>query len=509
MIHKIGVLALPVLLSNLLQTSVTVIDTFMVGQLSPISIAAVGMGNNIRMLLLILFLSVSGGAMSLVAQARGGRDKKRISQITRQSIVSGLMLSVCIMILGGFLAGPILAFTDQGDSEEAVRLGTAYLQLLFIGSPFLVLNLIVNRLMQGAGDTLTPLILTAGTVILNVIFNYIFIYGWAFIPAFGVVGAAIGTLAARGLSMFIALYIFHTGKNIIHILPGTWKPNWRLIKDILAIGVPSGVQGVFRHGATLMVIFLLTATELGTLGAAALTIGYQVESLATMPVVGLNVACTSLVGQALGKWQTQAANYQGTLMIFLGVMLMSILIIPIIVFAEEIILLFDPSANALVMKGTLSYFHTNTFFLPVTAASIILTGALRGTGHTTPAMISTLIGRNVSTLFFAWLLAFQFEMGSIGVWYGVVIGRLVDACYMLYTWRAKKWIKVALRKTDLFRQHLKHLSKNLQEKYLEEVREPQMAIPQTLEIVEGNQVLYKSPEREYVVVFEKESFRAL
>lgn len=481
----------------------------MVGQISPVAIAAVGMGNNIRMLLLILFLSVSGGAMSLVAQARGGRDKERISKITRQSIVSGLMLSLVIMVLGGILAGPILAFTDQGDSEEAVRLGTEYLQILFLGSPFLVLNLIVNRLMQGAGDTMTPLLLTFGTVILNVIFNYLFIFGWAFIPAYGVVGAAIGTLAARGLSMFIALYIFQTGKNVIHILPGSWLPDWKLIKDILAIGIPSGIQGVFRHGATLMVIFLLTATELGTFGAAALTIGYQVESLATMPVVGLNVASTSLVGQALGKWQTQAANYQGTLMIFLGVILMGILVIPIIVFAEEIILLFDPSAHPLVLKGTLSYFHTNTFFLPVTAASIILTGALRGTGHTTPAMISTLIGRNASTLFFAWLLAFHFDMGSIGVWYGVVIGRIVDVCYMLYTWRAKKWIKVALKKTDIFRQHLQFLPKNLQEQFLQDIRNPQMAIPQTLELVKEGQVLYRSPDRELVVVFDKDSYRVI
>lgn len=504
---KIWVLALPVLLSNLLQTLVTVIDTYMVGQLGPVSIAAVGMGNTIRILLLILFLSVSGGAMSLVAQARGGRDKKRMSRITRQSIVSGLMLSGLIMLVGYFGAGPMMEFVDQGDNDEAVHLGTVYLEVLFLGSPFLVLNLIVNRLMQGAGDTMTPLILTAVMVFLNVVFNYIFIFGWGTIPAYGVVGAAYGTLAARGLSTVAAIFIFHSGKNVIHILPGSWLPDWSLIKDILSIGVPSGIQGVFRHSATLMVIFLLTATELGTFGAAALTIGYQVASLATMPVVGLNVASTSLVGRALGKWQIEEANYIGRLMIVLGVLLMLILVIPMIVFAEEIILIFDPSAHPAVLKGSLGYFHTNLIFLPVTAASIILTGALRGTGHTTPAMISTLIGRNACTILFAWLFAFPMEMGSIGVWWGIVVGRLIDVCYMLYTWAAKKWIKVALEKSEVYRKHLKELPNQVREQFLEEVRAPQMAIPHTLEVVGEAGVLYRRPDQELEVIFEGGEYR--
>ncbi|MEL6252462.1 MAG: MATE family efflux transporter [Bacteroidota bacterium] len=504
---KIWVLALPVLLSNLLQTLVTVIDTYMVGQLGPVSIAAVGMGNTIRILLLILFLAVSGGAMSLVAQARGGRDKKRMSRITRQSIVSGLMLSALILVIGYLGAGPMMEFVDQGDNEEAVNLGTLYLEVLFLGSPFLVLNLIVNRLMQGAGDTMTPLILTAVMVFLNVVFNYIFIFGWGSIPAFGVVGAAYGTLVARGLSTIAAIIIFHSGKNVIHILPGSWLPDWSLIKDILSIGVPSGIQGVFRHSATLMVIFLLTATELGTFGAASLTIGYQVASLATMPVVGLNVASTSLVGRALGKWQIEEANYIGKLMIVLGVILMLILVLPMIVFAEEIILIFDPSAHPAVLKGSLGYFHTNLIFLPVTAASIILTGALRGTGHTTPAMISTLIGRNACTILFAWLFAFPMEMGSIGVWWGIVVGRLIDVCYMLYTWAAKKWIKVALEKSEVYRRHLKELPKQVREQFLDEVRAPQMAIPHTLEVVGEAGVLYQRPDQELEVIFEGENYR--
>ncbi|MCB0037004.1 MAG: hypothetical protein KDE51_23400, partial [Anaerolineales bacterium] len=103
-IRSVWRLALPVILTNLLQTSVSVIDTFMVGRLGPIAIAAVGMGNVIRMLVLVLLLSVAAGAMSLIAQAKGARDPERMSFVTRQAISSGVLLSVALMAGGIALA---------------------------------------------------------------------------------------------------------------------------------------------------------------------------------------------------------------------------------------------------------------------------------------------------------------------------------------------------------------------------------------------------------------------
>ncbi|MEZ5043972.1 MAG: MATE family efflux transporter [Saprospiraceae bacterium] len=372
-------LSFPVLLANLLQTSVSVIDTYMVGKLGPLAIAAVGMGNTIRLLLLITVLSVSGGAMSLVAQAKGGRDPERVSFVTRQGIVSGLFLSIGLGLIGLLLSRPLLLFMENGGEEE-IRLGMDYLTIIFIGTPFLVLNIIMDRLMQGAGDTLTPLVLTIGTVVLNVLFNYIFIFGWWFVPAYGVVGAAIGTVLARMVVVLLTFVLFYSGRNVIKILAGSWRPHWQLVKDILSIGIPSGIQGVLRHGGGLVAIGLVTATELGNYGAAALSIGWQVESLAAQSVVGLNVAATSLVGQALGKWQTDAAYQQGNIMIILGLTVMGLLICPMILFAPELIHLFDPSAHPLVLQGGIDYFKINTMFLPVTAVAIIITGSLRGQG---------------------------------------------------------------------------------------------------------------------------------
>jgi len=493
LLKKISKLAIPVMLSNLLQTVIAAIDMIMIGQLGSIQIAAVGLANTLRLFILITLLSIAGGAISMIAQAKGSRDKQLMSLVTRQSIVSGIMMSLIVGIVGYFASEPLLNIMNQGGEQEAVVIGTEYLQVLFLGTPFLVLNIIVNKLMQGAGDTYTPLIMTIALVLLNVIFNYLFIFGWWFIPAFGVVGAAIGTILARTLLVIFSIWLFHSGKNVIHILTGTWRPNWQVIKDILSIGVPSGIQGVFRHGSNLIIIGIVTATSLGTYGAAVLGIGLQVEQLIAQPIVGLNVAAT-------------AAYQKGNLMTLLGIIAMLILVLPVYFLTPEIIRIFDPSGHPKILEGSLSYFKITLFSLGLSAFGIMLTGILRGTGDTKPAMYSAIFNRNVVQLGFAWFLAFPMEMGYAGAFIGIVLGRVLDAVVMSYFWLRKNWIQVALKKTAIYRTHLQYLAKNNLTAFLKDVRTPLMAKSGTLEIVSADNVIYKTGNAEQVYKFEDTSF---
>ena len=494
------------MLSNFLQTAITLIDTLMIGQLGPISIAAVGMGNTLRLFLLITILSVAGGAISLMAQAKGSRDKQRMNLVTRQALVSGLLMSILLGIFGYFAANPLLLLLDQGGEIEAVTLGTVYLQTLFLGTPFLVLNIITNKLMQGAGDTVTPLLLTISMLVLNVLFNYLFIFGWAFIPAYGVVGAALGTLLARGILVVVSLVLFYSGRNVIQILAGTWWPDWSMIKDILAIGIPSGIQGIFRHGSNLIIIGLITATSLGTYGAAVLAIGMQMEQLIAQPIVGLNVAATSLIGQDLGKWQTEAAYKKGILMTMLGVIAMVLFVFPAYWFAPQILLLFDPSAHPSITAGGLSYFNITLWALPFSAIGIVLTGTLRGAGDTKPAMYSAIINRNFVQLSVSWWLAFPMGLGFVGVWWGIVVGRVLDSLVMSSFWVRKKWLMVALQKTPIYRQYLQHLSKEDLQQYLTAIRSPLMAQTGMTEVLKDKQVVYKKLEERTVIEFMEDRY---
>ncbi len=507
MLKKISTLALPVMLSNLLQTVMTAIDTLMIGRLGPIPIAAVGMGNTIRFFMLIVVLSVAGGAISLIAQAKGSRDKRQMSFVARQSIIAGLLLSVLLGLVGLLVAHPFLTLMNQGGEAEAVQLGTTYLYVLFAGMPFLVLNIVMDRLMQGAGDTLTPLILTSVMLFVNVLLNYILLFGWGPIPAMGVAGVALGTVIARGLICCVVFWLFRSGKNVVHILPGSWHPDRQLFRDIFDIGIPSGIQGIFRHASNLMVIGIVTATSLGTYGAAVLTIGTQIEQLLIQPIVGLNVAATSLVGQDVGKWQIRDAFRKGSVMTAMGVVTMALLVAPFYFFAEEVIRLFDPSGHPKILEGGLSFFYTTLWALPVAAVGIMLAGTLRGAGDTRPAMYSTIFNRGVVQIGLGWWLAIPMQMGYVGVWYGIVISRFLNSGFLAAIWMRRKWLKVALNKTAIFRTHLKGLSSVEAHHFLREVRAPQMAMPGTEEVVEDRRVVYRKGKREVVVYFENGKWR--
>lgn len=502
-------LALPVILTNLLQSLVDVIDVFMVGRLGPIAIAAVGLSSAIRMLILVMLISVAAGAMSLVAQAKGARDPQRMSFVTRQAISSGILISVVLTAAGLLLARPLLALTNSGGDPAAVELGVGYLRVLFWGTPFLVLNIVFNRLMQGAGDTVTPLILTGSLNVFNVLLNYLFMFGAGPIPAFGVTGAAMGTVAARAIGVLIVFGVIYSGRNVIKILPGSYRPDWQMFSDILTIGVPSGVQGLFRNGSRLLVLGIITSTEVGTYGAAALAIGFQVESLVFMPGLALNVAATSLVGQALGYWQPEEARRRGNMAILIGLVVMTVLAIPIILFAPAIIRLFDPSAHPILLATGVKYFHINTVVLPLSAVAMVANGALRGAGDTFPGLVSTMITRALVAVSLAWLLAFPLGMGSVGVWYALALGIVLDAAYMGWRWRGSAWLAVALGKTDLYRTHLRHLDKAVQANFLQQVRTPLMARPGAREVVNGQGVVYHLAEETVSFVFGKGGYRQL
>lgn len=506
LLKQISFLSFPVVLSNLLQTLVTIIDTVMVGRLGPIEIAAIGLGNTVRILLFVTVMSVAGGAMSLIAQAKGSRDVAKMSVVTRQSMLSGFIISVLLGMLGYFLAEPLVRFMESGGNEEAIGIAVDYLKVIFISSPFLLLNFIQSRLMQGAGDTVTPLLMTFVLIILNTAFNYVLIFGAFGIESYGVTGAAMGTLIARGIMMLFGFWLFYSGRNVVKILNGSWAPNWQVIKDILNIGVPSGIQGFFRHVGNVVVLKLVTATSIGTLGAAAFAIGVQISSFAMQPVLGINVAGTSLVGQAIGRWQTKMAFYKGNILIVFGVIIMIMFVAPVLIFPDFFISVFDPSANDSIVACAKSFFKFNMSILPLYAIALVVTGTMRGAGDTKPAMISSIIGRNFLTIVCAWYLAFPMGLDFMGVWIGMAIGKLFDTIYMSVSWYRRGWFYVALKKTEIYRTHLKDFNMDLLYQYCDEVRGPLMAEKGTLEVVDELGVIYKSADKETKFRFTSSSY---
>lgn len=501
-------LALPVIASNLLVSLVNVVDVFMAGRLGPLALAAVGLANGVRVLVLVGVMSVTFGATTLAAQAFGAKDEALLSRVTRQSLSLVVLLSLLLGGVGWLVTEPLLHALSGGEAVDAqvAEMAAGYLRLLFAGTVLLGLNLTINSLLQGVGDTLTPLYITAAANVLNVVFNYLFMFGPGPLPALGVTGAALGTLAARAAASGVGLYVFYRRHGPIQLLPGSYRPDWALYRNILSVGVPSGLQGVVRTGAQLLLLGIISATAAGTYGVAAQAIGLQLESLAFMPDLAVSVAATSLVGQSLGAWRPDEARLRGNTAIFLGVLVMSALALPMFALAPGLIRLFDPSAHPTVIAAGTSYLRVNALFLPLLTVAMVTNGTLRGAGDTRPGLVGTVIGRGLLVVPLAHLLALRLGFGVTGVWWALCAGTVVQAAWVWGRWRGGRWLRVALRQSRLYRVHLQELPEPVQTRFLNKVRTPVMQLG-AVERVTPEGVLYTLGEGELTVRFTRGNFQ--
>ena len=213
-----------------------------------------------------------------------------------------------------------------------------------------------------------------------------------------------------------------------------------------------------------------------------------------------------MVGEALGKWQVVQAQRRGSFAIYLGVAVMAILLLPLVVFAPQIVRLFSPEASETLIEAGTTYLRISTPFLLGTAVAMVGNGALRGAGDTTPGMYSTMLTRGALSVVLAWVFAFPLGMDLLGVWIGLAIGLLLDGVYLGWRWRSNVWEQVAIARTDLYRKHLRRFSAETRANYLKTIRTPLMAQPKTTETVTDDSVIYKLTDREIVIDLKDEAY---
>ncbi len=502
-------LSIPVIFTNLLQSLVAIVDVYIAGRLGSIELAAVGMSNSVRFLMFFSVMAVTAGEMALAAQAYGSGDKKRLQHVGEQAIILTLLVAIVIMVIGFTASAPLLNFMNGNGEKEVVVLAIAYLRWIFAGAAFLMTNFAVNSLMQATGDTLTPMILSVIVVILNLILSFAFAFGFGPVAPLGLVGIAIGTVFSRLLGAIIGVSILFLGWTRAQIKKLNNPPDWQLYKEILLIGIPSALQGVTRNGASIFLYKIINATAASTFGVAALAVALQIESLAFMPGLAIGVAATSLVGQAIGRWQLKEAKVSGDTALLLGMIVMGLIAIPIYIFAPALILFFNKDANPTVIKAGADYLRINAGFEPILAVAMVLSFALRGAGDTRPGLNSTFLSRWVVMLPFAYFTAIYLGLGIRAVWWSFVLAMVVSALYLFIRWQSLAWHKVALKTTAIYKKHLLHLSPEKQDQFLETVKIPLMQEKTAVEEIDDLGATYRDNNSKVVVRFSNGDFEVI
>ena len=423
-------LAYPVMLSQLSHVMVGVTDSIMVGHVGATSLAASSLANVIFNILMLFGIGVSYAITPLVATAHGDNDTDKINDTLRHGLMIALVNGVVLIVLV-LLCRPLLYYIDQ--PEEVVQLAIPYLSILaFSLLPLLVFQSF-RQFAEGLSNTRIAMIIMLGSVVLNVLLNYLLIYGRAGLPALGLNGAGWGSLASRTAMMVaIGAYIyFAKGFKLyrVGIVPGNYSS--RLFKRLLNIGIPAGMQFIFEVAA-----FDFSAIMMGWLGTnslAAHQIAINLATISYMTTSGLASAATIRVSHELGKRNFGKLKDVAYTLILIALVFMSCWAVLFILGRNFLPTIYIDNAEVIALASPLIVIAG--FFQLSDGAQVVCTGALRGLQDVKVPSAFIFIAYWVIGLPLGYALGFKAGYGSVGIWYGLLIGLTLTALAMFIRFR--------------------------------------------------------------------------
>jgi len=422
-------LAYPVMVGQLGQILVSVADSIMVGKfLGTIPLAAISLAVSILIIPMVFAIGVAFGLTPLIAGADGKDDPAEAVKYFKNGLVLNSVL--------GLLVYGVLAIFAQfahllGQDERVVTEAMPYLHIVGFSIVPMMAFFAFKQFAEGLSDTKAGMRVSLVANLLNILLNYPLITGWGPFPELGLAGAAVSTLGTRFLMVAgMAIYIRKHKKFAAYW--SHWRSTeitWRSIRDILAIGVPSGLQLVFEAGA-----FAMSGVIVGMIGPvqqAAHQIALNIASVSYMMVSGLGAAATIRVGNQLGKRDIPMLRLAGQSLFHLTLAMMVLTMILLIGLRNFLPEFYSSDPEVLQYTAVLMI-AAGIFQLPDGLQATTL-GALRGVQDVNIPTIIAFVAYWVIAVPMCYYLGITEKMGPLGVWIGLTIG-LVLASIALY-WR--------------------------------------------------------------------------
>ncbi len=452
-------LSLPIVLTNLMQVGYNLADTFWVGRLGQAAVSALSFSWAIVFLVISMAAGFTVAGTVLVAQNKGAGKTDTVDHVAGQTIAFVVGLSVIFSAVGYLFTPELLGLIGAVEGTEEYLLSVEYTQTIFLGIPFVFSFYIFQGLLQGWGDTRTPMYLMAGGVALNVVLDPLLIlgfqdnllfealglsglqttlYGWTGFAGFGVQGAAIATITARGLGAVVAIGLLLVGWVGLSPAPSDFLLERATVAKIIRIGAPASIEQSTRAlGVTILTALVaLTSQE----AVAAYGIGNRLTSLVFLPALGLARGTETVVGQNLGAGQSDRARTAVTMALGVIVGLLSIVTIVSVWFAEPITAVFiSGSESTAVVSSGAAYLRIVGLTFVFLGGFRVIQGGFRGSGSTRTAMglsILSLVGFRVppAYLFVTWL-----DLGATGVWYAIALSNVLILVVAGLWFRRGRW----------------------------------------------------------------------
>ena len=404
-------LSIPSILVQISATVMFFIDASMVGHLGAKASAAIGLVETTGWLMGGLASAANMGFSVQVAHFIGANDFEAARRVLRQSLICCLIWAF-IISLTSIIISPFLPYW-LGGTEDIAHDASLYFAIFGFCGIFFQMEGLAGSMLKCSGNMKIPSFLNIGMCVMDVCFNYLFIY----ILDMGVMGAAIGTGVAMLITAALMLYFLLVRSKMLSLTgrPGSFKPKSDTVRTAFKIGAPMGLQHLLMGGA--YVVSTVIVAPLGTIAIAAHSLAITVESLCYMPGYGIAEAATTLVGQGIGAGQHLLTRSFARMSVGLGMAVMTVMGFLMWLFAPELMSLMSP-VEEVIAQGT-QVLRIEAWAEPMFAAAIVCNGVFIGAGDTMIPAIMSLASMWAVRLTLAATLAPKY--GLKGVWTAMAI----------------------------------------------------------------------------------------
>ena len=365
-------IAIPSSIGTLFQTLYNIVDVKFAGLISPDAITAIAKSFPIYFIIIGFTAGLSIGVTALISNAIGKNDEKKASLLLAQAILTSLIISFLVTLVGIYGTGPILKFLKT--NPEIIFYAKDYMDIIFLGASLFFLQLTINSFLVSRGDTKSLRNVLIITFFLNLVLNPIFIYGLYFIPAMGIKGIALATLCSQLFGLiYIILKVNKTNlKKFLN--PECFIPKYNLQKEILSQTIPATIS-MMLIGLGVFVLLFYVSTY-GDYSAGGYGAAIRFEQLFLLPVLGLNASTLALVGQNFGAMNFVRIHETYTRSIFYGTLFMGICGL-FVFFSSDYIMYFFSDNDEIIFYGS-TYLKIAAFAGPCYPIFFISSALLQG-----------------------------------------------------------------------------------------------------------------------------------
>jgi putative MATE family efflux protein len=427
-------LAVPITLGNLLQTGYQLTDAFWVGRLGVAAVAAVSISFPVNFLVIALGAGFGIAGATLSAQYMGAGRQDMVNHVAAQTMMMVTLTSAVLGAAGFALAPYLLELLGVAPDVYAGALG--FMRVSFVGIIFVFAYGMFQALMRGVGETRTPLMIVAGTVLLNFLLDPLFIFGFGPLPPQGVMGAALATLATQGLAAALGIAIFLRGRHGIQLSWRGFRPDPVYIKRAFFLGLPGSIELSTRGLGPMLLSFLVAG--FGTVTLAAYGVGSNILQFVTIPAWGMSQAVSTLVSQNMGARNLERGARVAWLGAGASFVILSVVGLVAYVLAPALVAFFVPRSPEVITEGA-QFIRIMCLAWGGIGVQLCVVSAFRASGNMLAAMVIALVSQFVLQFPLAYILSKHTSLQAFGLWWSFPITTIIVAAGSLCWFAQGGW----------------------------------------------------------------------